>query len=72
MAKQFQVFDIGNDVFTMAVEISDQHVLKSKYFDKDDRIFLRDNIRTRRIEIASNENIQLYVKTVYDMETQQN
>ena len=51
MSKQFQVFDIGNDVFTMAVEISDAHVLKSKYFEKDERVFLKDNIRTRRIEI---------------------
>ncbi len=66
MSKQFQVFDVGGDVFTLSVAISDAHVLKSPYFSSDESLFLREGIRTRRLEIATGENIQIFVRTVYD------
>ncbi len=69
MSKQFHVNDVGGDVFTLSIQTSDAHVLKSHYFSTEESIFLKDSLRARRVDIATGENIQVFGRSVYDTET---
>ncbi|CAD7941939.1 unnamed protein product [Amoebophrya sp. A120] len=69
MSKQFQVFDVGGDVFTLSVTIADGKVLQSTYFTPEEGIFLKEAIRNKKIDVVTGLNLQIYLRTVYDPAT---
>ena len=60
--RQFSVFEVGGDVFSLSVEIADQKVLASKHFTSDERHFFTEHLQEKCVEISSKENVQIWVK----------
>ncbi|CAD7963910.1 unnamed protein product [Amoebophrya sp. A25] len=66
MSKQFQVFDVGGDVFTLSVTIADGKIIDSKWFRPEESIWLKEVIRNKKIDVVTGMNLQIYLRTIYD------